>query len=116
MAIRMFASDSRNDLYLDSSGNIAIITGLQAVTQACEHAMQTILREMVLQYQDGLPDFEVVWNGSPNVVQFEAAARATLLRVPEVQAVTEFEATAAGNVLRYTATIKTQYGLGSING
>ncbi len=116
MTIRMFGVDSNNDMYTGPDGNIAIVTGLEAVKQACEHVMKTMLTEMVLAYNQGLPNFQIVWVGAPNIPQFEAAARAALQAVPDVIQVAEFDTIVQNNVLAYTAVIQTNFGDAVING
>lgn len=110
-----FAVDDQNDLYL-AEGRLAIVTGLEAVKQNAEHAATTILNEMVLAQGEGIPLFEAVWVGVPNIGLFEAALRARLLSVADVTGVVALVTSRDGNVLRYTATISTPYGNGLING
>lgn len=108
--IQTFAVDSNNDLFLNNSGNIAIATGVQAVKQNCDHAMQTILNECVFDLPRGIPDFETVWNGRPNLAQYNLAAVLALQAVEGVTQVPEFSSDKTGDVLRYSAKIQTIYG------
>jgi len=116
MTIVMFGVDSDNDMFVGPDGNIAIISGIDAVKQACEHVMKTMLTEMVLAYNQGLPNFQTVWVGAPNIQQFEAASRSSLSAVPNVIQVVEFDTIVLNNVLAYTATIQTSFGDVVING
>lgn len=119
---KSLAVDSNNDLYLDNNGNIAIVTGLTAVMQSCQQAAQTLLGEMVLQTNQGIPYFQVVFTGVPNVAQFEAALRTAFLAVPGVTQVASIDIIQTGdpdsaepfNALSYTATIDTIYGQGTL--
>ncbi len=111
-----FAVNSSNDLYLDDFGNIAIAVDQEALAQDCKHAARTILGEMVLQTNLGIPNFETIWNGVPNYVQYEAAVRTAILSVPGVLEVVSFTAEQINNTLRYTAVIRTIYGEATING
>lgn len=113
---RVFTVDSNNDLVLASDGNLGISEALEAVLQACEHAAKAQLGEMILATNEGVPNFETVWSGTPNVAQFEAALRRQLLRVQGVTSVAELTAIVANNILSYNATIVTIYGQGTING
>lgn len=113
---RVIAVDSKNDLYIGPDGSLATATDLEAVMQACQQAAQTQLGEMIYAVDQGLPNFAAVWNGAPNLSQFEASLRATLLAVEGVTAVVSLAATRAGNKLTYQATIETIYGLGALNG
>jgi hypothetical protein len=113
---RIFSVDVNNDLILASDGNLAISEELDAILQACEHAAKAQLSEMVLAADQGMPNFQTIWNGSPNVPQFEAYLRRQLLAVEGVTDVVSIDASVANNVLAYTAVIKTQFGQGAVNG
>lgn len=111
-----FGTNTNNDLYRDSSGNLAILNGLDAVLAACETATKAQLGEMVLQSNLGIPNFQTIWVGSPNYSLFRSYLRATLLSVSGVREVKSIEVKSANNVLSYTATIETDFGLAVING
>lgn len=109
------ATNANNDIYLDATGNLAMVSGINAVQQDCEHAMKTQVGECILQTTYGVPTMETVWlEWKPK--QFEAAARALLLTVPDVIQVTSFTITRSGNVANYTADIESTYGPLAIQG
>lgn len=111
-----FAVNAQNDLYLDENGNIAIVTDLEATLQACEQAVKTILGELVLNTSQGVPYFQVVFNGVPNVQIFNASIKQAILAVLGVVQVLSLITNVNGAKLNYTAEIQTVYGTGSING
>lgn len=113
---QMLAVDTNNDLYLNRTGNIAVSNELLAVIQACEHIAKSQLFEMVLAQERGIPNFETIWRGSPNVAQFEAFMRRNLLTVAGVTEIESLETQVADNTLIYIARIKTIYGIGVLNG
>lgn len=113
---RVFTVDANNDLILAGDGNLSISSDLEAVLQACEHAAKAQLTEMVLAVDQGVPNFQTLWNGAPNVLQFESYLRRQLLAVPGVLDVASLTSSVANNILSYTATIQTIYGEGAING
>lgn len=112
----VLAADTNNDLFIGDDGALATRSGLAAVLQACEQAAKTQLGEMIYATGEGIPNFSTVWNGSPNRSQFEAFVRRTLLAVPDVVEVQELSTAVSNHVLSYSATIKTIYGLGAVNG
>jgi hypothetical protein len=114
--MRILAVDGNNDIFTDSSGRLAVNTDLAACMQTCEHVMQSILGEMMFHQDQGLPYFETVWNGSPNLRIFDSAARKALLGVRGVLAVTSFSSAIEENALQYHAEIRTEYGAGVVNG
>lgn len=111
----IWAVGPTNAPYIDPNGRIAIKRDLDAVAQACEHAMKAQLGEMVLQTNQGVPYFQTVWS-QPMLAQFEAAARRTLLSVANVTEVAAFTVNASAGTLSYTAFIVTTYGRATING
>lgn len=113
--MRTFAKNENRDLYLDKFGNIAISTELQACIEACESAVSTMLGEQIYQDNQGIPAFELIWNGVPNYKQAELAIRNTLESVENVIEVTNFDFNVAeSNIFRYNATIKTTFGIGTV--
>ena len=102
------AVDANNDIYLDANGNLAMVTGLDAVAQDCLNAMKAQLGEMPLALTRGVPTDATIWSRYLPA-QFEAASRALLLTVPGVVSVKAFDVTRAGNVASYVATIQTIY-------
>lgn len=112
---RSFATDGQNDLYLDG-GLLAVATGLAAVIQNCEHAAKTLLDEMILLTGQGIPYFEAVWIGVPNIPVFEAALRQRLLAVEDVTGIVSLETARVGDTLTYAATISSVYGEGVLSG
>ncbi len=113
---KTFSVNSNNDLYLGIDGNISISLDLEAVLQNCAHVVKVRLGEVVLNTDQGIPYFETVWNGIPNIIQFESAARSAILGVNGVTEVISFKTFIIDDALEYTAVIKTLYGEGTING
>ncbi len=113
---KTFSVNENNDIFIGNDGNLSISAGLQAVLFVCANAAKAQLGEMVLQVEQGIPNFQTIWSGSPNVAQFEAALRTTLLNVADVTEVSNLSIAISNNVLSYTTTINTIYGNGIING
>lgn len=114
--VQTFGTDSNNDLYLARDGNVALLSGIDAILDACETASKAQLGEMVFAIDQGIPNFQAIWIGSPNYLVFESKLRSTLLGVEGVLAVTDLQITMKNNVLKYTATIQTQFGTAELNG
>lgn len=112
---RTLAVDANNDIYIDGAGNLALVTGVTAVLQTCEHVVKTILKEMVFAQNQGMPYFETVWNGTPSTDPFDAAFRLRIAQVPDVTGIVDLEITQVADSFTYTATISTIYGTGTIS-
>lgn len=115
MSTLTFAINDNNDLYLDQNDNIAMHSDLLAVQDACLGAARTILGEMLFYINQGLPDFQAVWDGVPDLQQFETALRFTLLNVQDVDQVLSISVDVQNNILTYSAIILTIYGQTEIN-
>lgn len=105
-----------DDIYLDSKGNISLSFDMQAVLEACAQAAQTVLGEIIFNVNQGIPFFQTVWNGVPNLQQYTAALRLAFLNVPNVVEVVSLMTNQVNNELQYTAVIRTIYGTGGISG
>ena len=114
--MQTLAVNINNDIYLDSQGNIALAFDLNAVLQNCEQAVKTLLGEMVLNTDQGVPYFQNAFSGVLNLQQFSAALRTAILSVPNVLEVVSLVINTESDILSYTATIRTTFGTGLVNG
>ena len=108
--MKNIAVNGNNDIFLDTNGKIAMTTTIEQILQTCEHVVKTIRGELVLHGSIGVPYFELIWNGSPNLIQAEAEIRTLLKRVYGVKDITDIELFVKNNVLVYNAMIKTIHG------
>lgn len=105
------------DIYLDEDGNLATSNNKQAVLEACAQAANTLLGEVVLNVNEGIPYFQVVWNGVPNLQQYESSLKNAFLNVGGggfVLDVPSLLIQIDGDTLKYTAIIETIYGIGNL--
>lgn len=110
------SANSNNDIYIGANGSLSLSTGVNAVMQACQQAAQTQLGEMIYAIDEGIPNFETIWDGARNVPQFEAFLRQTILAVENVTGIESLEITIGANTLNYKAVIQTTFGTGVLNG
>lgn len=103
------ATNAQNDIYLDASNNLAMVTGIQACAQDCEHIAKVRLGEMVLNVQGGIPYLEQVFQNT-NTLSFKQALIEAWLTVPNVTGVQSATTSIVGGVLNYTAVINTTFG------
>ncbi len=113
---KVLGVDANNDLYIGADGSLVVTTAVQAVMQAAQQAAQTQLGEMIYAVDQGIPNFDTVWNGAPKIAQFEAYLRRTLLAVEGVTGVQNLTTAVRANQLTYRAVIQTIYGTGAVSG
>lgn len=104
-----FAENANRDMYIGSDGNLAFVTGVQAVAQLCKSRVEAQRNEMIYAMNAGMPDFQTAFDQF-NPQQFEAAARLIILATTGVTGITSFTMFKDGNDLNYTAVINTIYG------
>lgn len=108
--------DSNNDIYLGANGNVVVLQGQSAVEAACRSVSLASLGEEVLALDSGMPFFQAVFVGVPNLAIFENFLRDGLEGVDGVIAVTNLSTKINKNnggktSLSYVAMIQNQYGL-----
>ena len=105
-----FGTNAINDIYTGSNGNLVVDTGQQAVEDACATISKMRLGEALFQTQLGLPMFQAIFNGVPNIATYENALRTTLAGVEGVAKVTVLQLSPVKNTFAYSATIESIYG------
>lgn len=114
--MRCIAVDEKNDMYIGENGNLALNSGIDAIMQACANAVKAQLGEMILETNRGIPNFQTVWNGAPNIAQFEAFLRRTILEVEGVTNILNLTTRVNNGTLFYEVDIQTIYGSEVLNG
>ena len=112
---RVLSVNENNDIFT-RGGRLVLEDGQQAVLQQCEHAIKAQLGEMIYAADRGVNTFDSIWDGSPNLLSFEASARSQLDRIEDVITIERFNASLQGNTLTYQATIRTIFGPSAIEG
>lgn len=113
---KTFSVDNNNDLFIDSNGNLAISIDEDAVLLSCQHIAKAQRGEMIYQITRGIPNFQTIWNGKPNLLQFDGALRQALLSVDGVTQIISLNLSITNDVLNYTVVIQTIYGVSTLNG
>lgn len=111
--------NTQNDIYLGANGNLVVLQGESAVSAACKSTSLASLGEEVLALNSGIPFFQAVFIGVPNLAIFENYLRQALEAVDGVIAVTNLstnitKSSSGKSVLSYQATIQNQYGLTAV--
>lgn len=111
---KSFSLNSNNDIFIGLDGLLSISNDLEAVLQDCATAAKAQLGEMILSIDQGVPNFQTIWQSAANVAQFEAFLRRTILRVSGVTEIKSLSVVVRDNTLFYTAEIVTIYGQGAL--
>lgn len=114
--VQTLGTNENNDLYLDAVGNLAVLSGIEAVQAACATATRAQLQEMVLATSSGIPNFQALWIGTPEYAIWKSYLLKTLQNVPGVQQVASLVLAVNGSTVNYKANVTTQYGQGTVNG
>lgn len=113
--VQTFAVTSdTNDIFIGPDGNLSILSGIDAVEAACATATKAQLGEMVFATDTGIPNFQVLWVGTPDYGIWKAAILSTLQSVSGVTQVNSLTLSVSGSVVSYTAQILTQYSINPI--
>jgi hypothetical protein len=113
--VQTFATNADNDIFLAANGNLLVLTTNSAVMAACKTAARAQLGEMIYATGLGLPNFQAVWIGVPNLALWQSYLRNTFQNVEGVTQVSNITITVSDNILHYTAEITTQFGITQIS-
>ena len=114
MTVLSFSLNASNDIYINASGNLAVDENLAALEDICRNVSKALLGEEVLTTGNGIPYFQSVFNGTPNIANFQNYLTSQLNGVEGVNAVTNISISIADNTLTFVATIDTIYGPSTI--
>lgn len=106
-----FGLNNQNDIYLGADGNLVLLSGIEAIAAACETISKAQLGEMVLTTTQGIPNFQTVWVGVPNLGLWQSYLRSSLQNVDGVLQVNDLTLNVNNGVLSYVAIIKTSFGI-----
>lgn len=112
----VIAIDSNNDIYMDSTNNLALATGVTAVAQAAQTASLAQLGEMVLFTTQGMPSFQSIFVGEPNYGLYQAALVSAIQAINGVVTVNSIDISVQSGVMSYVAEIETIYGTMVVTG
>lgn len=82
----------------------------EAVAQLSRDYALTLLGEMPLKKNRGIPYFQIVLGDYTNLKLFEHVMRKRMEEIPQIKSVENFEADKAGSVVSYSMTLVTDFG------
>src|SRR6056297_1944374 len=113
-----FLLNKNNDFEIGQDGNLRIVSGQSAIQQLAKDYLEIYKNELYFQQAEGLPYFENIFNGSPNVYLFEKALRSRILSIPGVNRIETLEIKRKEtnlNTLEFYLILQTDSGLVTVN-
>ena len=107
--VQTFATNQANDIFIDATGSLSIISGIAAVEAACATATKAQLGEMVFATETGIPNFQTLWVGTPDYSLWKSAILSTLQNVAGIVAVSSLNLSVNGSTVSYVAQITTEF-------
>lgn len=110
------ATNSDNDIYTDSSGNLAMLTDINALANVSKNVVLTALGEPEYNITDGIPYFETIFTDTPKIDLLQAAQVAALENLEDVNRVSNYEYEQTDGIYSYSLIEHTTFGDIKING
>ena len=108
--MKVFAENSKRDIYANSRNQIAFLTESEAVAQLVKSSIELQAGELIYNTSKGMPTDATVWSGTPNLLQFDFFAKKQIRSVNGVESIISFKSEIVGDKVRYETTVKTIYG------
>ena len=105
-----------NDIYLTSSGNLAIDTDINAMGDIFVNKSQTRKGELLYDTEKGIDFFNTIFNSPSYPELFQNEVITQLEDTQATQKITSYESEQNNNVYSYTVKIQTDYGEIALNG
>ena len=110
------STDENNDIYINSSGDIATSLDINALANISKNVVLTTFGEPEYNQENGIPYFETIFTDTPKIDLFQAAAIDSLENIEEVEKVSNFEYAQNNGVFSYSLVENTTYGDIELNG
>ena len=114
--ISTVARDENCDMYIDGTGQFAMVYGKDAYAQIINAKMRTTLGEMQLAMQKGIPYFQTVFADRSYLPVWQDEVEKMIRELPFVIEISSCDCNYEGGVLKYTMEIETDSGMVEING
>lgn len=113
-----FLLNKDNDFEIGQDGNLRFVSGQAAIQQLAKDYLEVYKNELYFQQGEGLPYFENIFTGSPNIYLFEKALRSRILSIPGVNRIETLEIKRKEtniNALEFYLTLQTDSGTITVN-
>jgi hypothetical protein len=116
MTFLTYATNEDNDIFVDGSNSIVLKSDENAVAQSSVQAVRAKRNEMPFASEDGIPYFETIFIGNPDIAQIDFYYIQEIQKVPNVVRVLSLTSEIKDNVYEYRAEIETVFGNTFIEG
>ena len=103
--MKTIATNDKNDIFVNPSGNLELASGSQSAMQTVRHAVLTNLGELPFNKKAGVAYFDTVFCDMQDLEAFQQSVQNAAEQVEEVQSVDEFLMQNQEGVLRYQMNI-----------
>lgn len=107
--MKTFAVNENRDIML-VDGRLQMRTDVEAYSQVSMHYMMTLKGELIHDIERGIPFFAVALKDKPDIQRFEFYIRKRLAEVTHFKSIESLSIQHVGQVLKYDAVIKTDFG------
>ena len=114
--MKTIGTNSDNDIYLDSLGNLAVLSDIDALSLVIKQRIQTVLGECQLATNVGVDYFGSVFNSPPDVFLFRKQIVNNVEAINGVNSVVNFAMRIEDGTLKYEMNVSTIYGETTIAG
>ena len=109
-------TEDTNDIYLDGNGNLAILTGAEAIASQCLCACRTLQGEIGSNMNQGVPYMDLLYSQQPKLDLLRLYLMNIVNNSEDVVSIKNFNFELNNNQLQYNIEISTVYGDTIIHG
>lgn len=113
--ITLATKSGTNSIFVDKNGNIATLSGKEALAQTIGQITRTRRREMMYAINRGIPFWDTAFQNQ-DFQLFEATMRSEIMRHSEVTGIISFNMEKSGDDLTYEVIVNSIYGTVTVNG
>lgn len=110
------STNSDNDIFLDSTANLATSTEINALANISKNKVLTTLGEPEYNQLQGIPYFETIFADTPKIDLFQASIIDNLESLENVERVLDFQYTQNNGTFSYSLVENTTFGQIQLNG
>lgn len=108
-------TNANNDLFINESGSIPTISGIDALSQIINERLTHLRSELRYSPESGIDYEQTLWIGSPNILSFTRQARLAILSLSDVDSIVSFDVVQDISSFSFSSVINTSFGQLEVN-